>query len=350
MLRGGKIRNDYARDMAILSSKGRWISVALLLCVLAGLPFFLQATRNANWITFFNFTSITIIAVLGLNILSGMAGQISMGHAAFLLVGGYCMGMLSVEAGMPFWLAVPLATLITGILGVAVAVPALRLKGFYVVIVTLAFFYIAQYIIRNLPWSGGTSGIIGIAPPQIGDLIIRSDIQWYFLLLVVMLIAVMASANVSRSRLGKAFLAVRDNETAAAGLGINVPVAKIQAFFIGSLFAVLAGALWARYVSLVRIDQFTIWDSIWFLGMVYIGGAGSTAGAVVGVLFLRLVNQVLRVAQTSGWIDLSSNVTAYLTYILFGLIIILFFSFKPNGLISVWRQFRTNYKRWPFGV
>ena len=164
------------------------------------------------------------------------------------------------------------------------------------------------------------------------------------------MLSIIVSANISRSRIGRAFSAIRDNEIAAASLGINVPVTKLRAFFIGSLFAGLAGSLLASYVSVIRLDQFTIWDSIWYLGMIIIGGAGSTAGVVMGVLFLRLISQFLHVIGTSGIIPLDSNMAIYVTYTIYGLIIILFISFKPYGLISVWRRLWINYRRWPFGT
>jgi branched-chain amino acid transport system permease protein len=129
-----------------------------------------------------------------------------------------------------------------------------------------------------------------------------------------------------------------------------VPFTKLRAFFIGSLFAGLAGGLWASYISVIRLDQFTIWDSIWYIGMIIIGGAGSTAGTIMGVVFLRLVSQILHVIGSGNLISLSSSDSIYLTYGIFGLIIILFVTFRPYGLMSLWLKFKANYKRWPFGV
>ncbi len=293
---------------------------------------------------------ITIIAVLGLNIITGMAGQISLGHSAFIMVGGYVMAVLTVKSGWPFWAALPISAIITALVGLLVAIPAIRLRGFYLAVATLAFFYISQFAIRSLEVTGGINGLTGISYPSIGGLAIRTDVSWFYLLLLLAILCIIFSVNITRSRLGRAFLAVRDNDVAAAGLGINVPLTKWRAFFIGSLFAGLAGGLGASYISVIRVDQFTIWDSIWYLGMIIIGGVGSTAGAVMGVVFLRLIKQILDVIGTSGVIPLSSNLSVYITYTIYGLAIILFVSFKPFGLISVWRKFQVSYKRWPFGV
>jgi branched-chain amino acid transport system permease protein len=349
MRRRGRGKTDYARDLAIVAGR-QWVALAVLLVLAVLLPLVLNWTRNLTWLTFTNFTIITIIAVLGLNITTGMAGQVSLGHSAFVMVGGYLSATLALEAGWSVWLSIPFAAIATAAVGLAVAAPALRLKGFYVAIVTLAFFFVAQYAFRSLDITGGINGLIGIPSPSIGGTRIRTDTQWYFLLLPVGILCVVASANIARSRLGRAFTAIRDNDIAAAGLGINVPLTRLRAFFLGSLFAGLAGGLSASYVNVIRTDQFTVWDSIWYLGMIVIGGGGSTAGAVAGVIFLRLIGQVLHVIGTSGWIPLSSNDAIYITYTIYGLAIILFVSFWPLGLISVWRKLRINYRRWPFGV
>ncbi|MBI4285598.1 MAG: branched-chain amino acid ABC transporter permease [Chloroflexi bacterium] len=350
MRRRGKSRTDFVRDLAIIGSGRHWLAVALALSLLALLPFVLRWTHNLNWLTFLNFTLLTVIAVLGLNITTGMAGQLSLGHAAFVLAGGYALGVFTVKLGWPFWGALPVATLLSGIAGFLVGIPALRLRGFYVAVTTLAFFYIIQFVVRNIEITGGIHGLIGIPYPYVGGLAIKSDIRWYFLLLVFCVLCILASVNLTRSRLGRAFLAIRDNEDAAANLGISVGLAKLRAFFIGALFGGLAGALWASYVSVVKLDQFTIWDSIWYLGMMVIGGAGSTAGTVLGVIALRLTSQVLHSIGSSGLIPLSSNLTIYMTYAIFGIAIILFISFRPFGLIAMWQKLKANYKRWPFGT
>lgn len=346
----GRRSINFAKDIAIVQSKGQWINVVVSICLLILLPLLLSTTRNMQWVTFLNHTFIILIAVLGLNIVTGMAGQISLGHSAFIMLGGYGVALLTINAGWSIWIAIPASALLTAIITLLVAIPAIRLKGFYVAVVTLAFFYIAQYVIRNLDIAGGIHGLTGIPSPAIGNFMITSDLHWYYFLLLITAICILSSVNITRSRLGRAFLTIRDNETAAAALGINIPLVKLRAFFLGSLFAGLAGGLLASYIPVVRSDQFTFWDSIWYLGMIVIGGGGKTAGAVMGVVFLRLISQVLRSVGSSSLIPLSSNDSVYVTYAIYGLIIILFVSFRPHGLISVWQKIKLNYKRWPFGV
>lgn len=346
----GRAKADYARDMAIIPTRQQWLAWAICWCLLLLLPLLLKSTGNLNWLTFLNFTLITIIAVLGLNVITGMSGQVSLGHSAFVMVGGYALATLAVQAKWPFWPALVIAVLLTGIIGLIVALPAIRLKGFYVAVVTLAFFFIAQYIIKNLEIAGGIHGLMGVPYPVIGGLKFNNDVSWYYLLFFFTAISILASANLRRSRFGRAFLAIRDNTTTTPSLGINVSLTKLAAFFIGSLFAGLSGALWTSYVSVIRLDQFTVWESIWYVGMIIIGGAGSTAGTILGVLFLRLTSQLLHVIGISGIIPLSSNLSVALTYAVYGIAIILFVSLQPYGLIALWHKLKANYKRWPFGI
>ena len=175
--------------------------------------------------------------------------------------------------------------------------------------------------------------------------------RWYYFLIALLILCIIISANISRSRVGRAFIAVRDNHIAAASLGINISWIKIKAFFIGGLFAGLAGGLLSSRNSVIAVREFTFEDSIWYLGMIIIGGAGSTAGAIMGVIFLRLISRLLHIITMADWMPyLSSNITVALTYGIYGLAIVLFISFQPYGLISVWQKIKLNYKRWPFGV
>jgi branched-chain amino acid transport system permease protein len=263
------------------------------------------------------------------------------------MVGGYVLAVLTVHNGWSFWAALVGAAVVTATIGTLVAAPAIRLKGFYVAVVTLAFFFVAQFIVQSLDITGGVHGLIGVPSPTISRLNIDSDIEWYYLIVAFATLGVVSSANIARSRLGRAFLAIRDNDVTAPSLGISVPATKMRAFLIGSLFAGVAGGLWAGYLTVIRLDQFTIWDSIWYLGMIIIGGAGSTAGTIMGVTFLALIRQILHIMSLGAY--LSSSVSVPMTYAIFGLVIILFISFQPYGLISVWRKIKIRYKRWPFG-
>lgn len=342
---GEETKINYRKEVAILRTSGQWIVLFIALAILLILPFFLKWTSNMSWLTFANVTFITIIAVLGLNIITGMAGQVSMGHAAFVLAGAYTSAVFIEVFGWPFWGALPVAALITAMVGTIVGAPSLRLRGFYLAVATLAFFLIAQFIVQNMPITGGINGILGIPAPTIGGFKIDNDTSWYYLILIFLLVSVFFSVNLTRSRLGRAFVAIRENEAAAASLGIHAYENKLRAFFIGSLFAGAAGGLLASYMTLIRPDQFSIWDSIWYLGMIFIGGAGSTAGAVLGVIFLKLISQLLQFVSMANLIPgIQSSTWVFITTAIYGLAILLFVYFQPYGIIALWRKIRIKLK------
>ncbi len=336
--------------MALLQTWKQWASLLSFLVVLVALPFALEKSGNFSWLSFLNFTLITIIAILGLNVTTGMAGQVSMGHSAFIMVGGYITAILSVNFGWSVWFTLPVAAVLTAAIGLLVGAPSSRIKGFYLAVATFAFFFVAQFIIKHLDFAGGINGIMNIPPPWIGGLKINTDLEWYFMLLGITIICCLLSANLIRSRLGRAFNLVRDNDITAASMGVNVYLTKLRAFFIGAMLGGLAGGLWASYVTLIRADQFVIWDSIWYLGMIIIGGAGSTTGALLGVIFLRLISQVVHVVTGTGvFASMSNTLSITLNYLVYGVVIILFISIQPNGLLALWKKIKANYKRWPFG-
>jgi branched-chain amino acid transport system permease protein len=346
----GKINLNYAADLAVVRNKSQWGVVFGALAILILLPYLLQWSNNISWLTFVNITLITIIAVLGLNVITGMTGQVSMGHSAFVMVGAFVTAIFTVNLHFSFWAALPIAGIISALAGLIVGAPSLRLKGFYLAIATLAFFLIAQFIIKSVPAAGGINGFIGIPGPYLGGFTVDTDISWYYFILVFTLIFILLSVNLTRSRLGRAFFAVRDNDNTAASVGVNPYGIKLRAFFIGSFFAGIAGALLSGFITVVRLDQFDFWQSIWYLGMIFIGGGGSTAGVIMGVIFLRLVSQGLHAVSMASWAPpISNNTWVYITYAIYGLAIVLFISFQPNGLIAVWKKIRLNYKRWPFG-
>lgn len=349
-MRKSRAETDIRRHIALVENRRQWTALAILMALLLLLPHLLRWIGAGGWLMFTNFTLLTVVAVLGLNVITGMCGLISLGHSGFIMLGSYGVAILTVQLGWPFWAALAVSTPATAAVAAIVALPAVRLKGFYVAVVTLAFFFIAQYVFKNLPLAGSFHGLVGVPPPRLFGWKVRTETAWYYLFFAAAVLSVLASANIARSRFGRAFCAVRDNSVTAAGLGIHVGLAKIRAFFLGGLFAGLAGGLWAAYVSVVRLDQFSLWDSIWYVGMIIIGGGGSTAGAVAGVVLLRLLGQILRTATMGGWLPLNSNAVAALTYAVYGLAIVLFAMFQPHGLMAIWGKLRARYKSWPFGV
>jgi branched-chain amino acid transport system permease protein len=344
----GTFRTDYGRDMAFIQSKTQWCLLIAFLVLVCLLPFLL----DASWLSFLNFTLITIIAVLGLNIVTGMAGQFNMGQAAFVLAGGYAAAILVMKGGLPFWATLPLSPLIAGIIGILLGFSSLRLMGFYLAIATYAFHEVVVYLIRHGgSLTGGVLGINRVPALSLGGFAFDTNTRMFYLVLLIVVMAVFFSVNLGRSRVGRAFEGIKQNWMAAKSIGVNIFHYKLLAFLIGSALAGLAGCLLVSYQGFASYEMVTVWDSIWYLGMMIIGGWGSVLGVIMGVLTLSVVKQLMVLyspAITTAVPFLSFGRIAPLTTIIFGLVVILFVSFQPNGLAYFWNRFKTYYRRWPF--
>jgi len=297
-----------------------------------------------------NLIGIYIIALFGLQIMMGYAGQISMGHAAFMAVGAYTSGLVSNELGFPFWVALPSAALITGIVGVIFGFSSLRLRGFYLVVSTLA----AQIIIIwVLLWqsdiTGGDTGLV-VDSPRIGSFVFDTQSKYYFIIFFCLILGTYLMSNMMRTKIGRALIAVRDNDLAANVLGIRPSTTKLLAFFIGCSYAGVAGSLWAHWMGSINPAQFHLWLSIWFIGYIIIGGVGSISGCYFGVILIMVLNNVL--SEVSIAIDVvAPQITFFLLYgrdLLFGVIIVLVLIFEPRGLAHRWEIVRAYFRLWPF--
>lgn len=343
----GTFDETYEQDSALVRTGFRWIMLILLLVFLFGLfpliagNYLLDVAINMG---------IFVIAVLGLQIIVGFTGQISMGHAAFMAVGAYMSAALSTHLGLPFWLTFPCAALASGILGIIVAMPALKIRGFYIAVTTLAAHFIIMWIILH----GGniTQGISGLPAEEVSffGFVFDSELRFYYLAMTFVVVIVFLTNNMMRTKTGRSFIAVRDNDLAAAFMGINVFKTKVLAFFLSSLYAGIAGSLLAHYQGIITVEQFTLMDSIWMLGMLIIGGATIT-GAIMGVFFLKLLHQlVLFLAPWLGSVfpALEGSAVAGFVQIFFGAVILLFLVFEPRGLFHRWQITLSTFRLWPF--
>lgn len=293
---------------------------------------------------------INIIGVMGLALLTGYAGQISLGHMAFVATGAYTVGILTSTHNWPYWVALPCAGFVSGLIGILFGLPSLRIKGFYLVIATLA----AQFIIIHVfsRWESVTGGYFGLSVPhvELGGYKFKSDVSYYLLIMFFAVMAVLVAKNLTRSKIGRAWIAIRDNDLAAELMGVNLLKYKLLAFFFGCFFAGIAGALWAPYLRLILPEHFTLMGSVWFLGYVIVGGAGSIAGPIFGVIFITLLDELT--AEMVTFLATSSPVFAGFVqasrYIVFGLAIILFLIFEPRGLAHLWERIKHSYRLWPF--
>jgi branched-chain amino acid transport system permease protein len=298
-----------------------------------------------------NMIGITLIATLGLNILTGYCGQISLGHTIFVGVGGYITGMLMHHLGWSWWITLPFSAVGTAIVGVLFGLPALRIKGFYFAMSTVGAYFIIIWVLMH----GGTvtGGINGLPVSNINffGINIFSQRQFYYLIISFTIVAVFFAKNIVRGRLGRAFIAIRDNDVVADFMGINTFYYKLIAFAICSAYAGIAGSLLAIYFGSVTFEQFLFIDNIWYLGYIIVGGMGSIAGTIFGVVFLKLVgNEVMLLGTFIGkaFPSIAGSVVSALMMIVFGVIIVLFLRFEPRGLYHRWEVTRSSFQIWPF--
>jgi branched-chain amino acid transport system permease protein len=346
MLPCGVYNERYAQDMAVVRTKRHWAILILAILFLYLFPVF----NFEYFISLINYLSITIIIVLGLQIVTGFCGQVSFGQASFMAIGAYTSAVLTLKFGFSFWLAIPLSGLSAGLIGLIGGAPSLRIKGFYLAMATLAIHFLIMWLIMHLEITGSTQGLHP-PPPSIGEFQFDSDGKMYYIIVSVMLLMTYGAKNMMRTRLGRVFVAIRDNDLAAEVMGINLYRYKLLAFFISCFYAGIAGSLWAHWIQVVHPEQFTILHAVWYVGMLIVGGMSFTAGAFFGVIFLRVLDELVMfssplLAATFPW--LGTHPAASLGITAFGLILMVFLIFEPRGIAHRWEIFKASYRLYPF--
>jgi branched-chain amino acid transport system permease protein len=339
----------YRQDMAYIRTKYQWACLIGLLVLLMVLPYLL----SLRFIAMINMATMICIAVVGLQITTGYGGQINLGQSAFMGMGAFVCGALSVNYNWPVWVTIPAGGIGGAMLGAVFGIPALRIKGFYLAITTIAAQVIFPLIIMHMPdsWFGGAIGL-NLEPARIGSLVFDTDTSLYYLIMVTAIIMIFFAFNLVRCRVGRAFIAIRDNDNAAEMTGINVFYYKTLAFAIGAGYAGVAGGLWAYYLRYVGADQFTLYFSVWYMGMLIVGGLGSILGAILGTFFIRSLQEFITVLAPILVEYLPQTVGAEIWFagmnILLGGIIVLFLIYEPRGLNHRWNIIKTSYRIWPF--
>jgi branched-chain amino acid transport system permease protein len=399
---------SYEEEQRILPTATQRVAMGLLLLVAFSIPFKvvpgLRFLGESSWLQILGLTFIFMIAALGLNILTGLAGQVSLGHAFFMGVGAYTAAVLGGEStnavygfGLPIWIAVPAGGIVAAGIGILVAPTAVRVRGLYLAIVTLGLVFIGQHIFRS--WNSVT----GV--PELGRdwgpfelalwssdgpaLQLQTDGDWfgvflpgegkaYLFLLLVAIGFVLLAKNLARTRIGRSFAAVRDRDIAAEVMGVNEVKAKTQAFAISSFYAGVAGGLYGVFLGSLQLERWNLFFSVEFVAIILIGGAGTTAGVVMGTIFVETLPRIVEnttaflEAQLTdgGWLSpiadliirtdggdfgLLSTVNngpglsvAQANGLLFGLLIAVFLIFEPLGLYGIWIRIRNYWKGWPF--
>ncbi len=347
----GIFKTTYEADMALYPLPiARWTVAAIAAFMFLVLPL----SVDEYWLSIVNIVSIATVGALGLNILVGYTGQISIGHGAFMSVGAYTAANFAVRLGFPFWLSLPLGGLMAAAVGAVVGIPSLRIKGLYLAIATLAGQLIIEWTINHVTFiSGGVQASIEVPRPELFGYKIASQTQMYFFLLFFVVVALVATMNLVRSRIGRAFIAIRDHDIAAEIIGINIFRYKLLAFAISSFYAGVTGVLYTYYLGIANYEQYQITTSIDYLAMIIIGGLGSVLGSVFGAIFVTLLPILIRFAmEASGGLLFSEaavrNIIPNLRPILFGVLIIFFLVVEPEGLNRLWRNIRSYFRVWPF--
>lgn len=345
----GTFDATYEKDIAIIRTRTQGCITVAGLIALALLP----QVLGGGMITTVNLIAISVISVMGLNILTGLTGQISLGQGAFMGVGAYSLMMLMNHVGFSFWQALPCAMITAGVTGLIFGLPSLRIKGFYLAMATLAAQFLIPWSIINIrpDLTGGTS-TLNVPAPNLFGFVFSSQPRIYYLVMFFAVIMVFMTRNLQRSKIGRAFVAIRDNDLAAEIMGVEIFRYKLLSFFMCSVYAGLAGSLWVVWMGAVNVDSFTLHESIWYLGMIIVGGLGSVPGAVFGVIFIRLLELFAQFIgpPIAGFFPdaIGAAVKSGISPFIFGLVILLFLIYEPRGLAHRWEVFKYYYRRWPF--
>lgn len=358
---------SYASDSALLNTPAkRWWTLVLLVIAVAA-PFLIAADLT------YLLTLAVIYALggIGLNLLTGYAGQVSLGHAFFLGLGAYTAAVLGGAPGTVTWglqwdlaLVLPAAAIIPGIIGLIVAPLATRVRGLYLAVLTLGLLIVGEQLFKIMtPITGGQGVGRGVAERTlfgvdldatyaIGPLLIRPETSFFYLSLVLLILLGIAARNLMRGRYGRAFAAVRDRDIAAEVMGVNLLRTKTLAFALSSAYAGVAGALFSMLIGRIAPEQWNLFLSIDFLAVIVIGGIATISGTIIGACFVVLVPRVLEeLTHVIPWITVSSGglVNVFqLQTIIFGVLIILFITLEPRGLYGLWMRVRNYFRAWPF--
>ncbi|MFI6292367.1 branched-chain amino acid ABC transporter permease [Nonomuraea sp. NPDC050790] len=353
----------YGQDMALLDTRAKRIWTGLLVLLALSLSVVL-ADRSLEVLAG---AYVLAIGAIGLNIVTGYAGQVSLGHAFFVAIGAYTAAAVSGPPGgehlgfglAEIWIWLPAAGLVAALFGVLVAPLATRLRGLYLAVVTLGLVFLGEHVFKEWDHLTGGPGVgreaavphlFGVPLDQDG--IATKEQQLYVLMLALLIVFAVAARNLARSRIGRAFSAIRDRDIAAAVIGVPLTRSKVLAFGISSFYAGCAGALFYSIAGYVEPGSFNLLLSVQFIAMVLIGGVATVSGAIAGALFISLLQPITRslpelLPIVSADTTVTPNVFQVET-VLYGLLIILFLVFEPRGLFGIWIRVRTYWKSWPF--
>lgn len=345
-MRSGYFKQTIGEQIALTDSwvvRGWAIALALALIVL---PFYL----NPFYLSLLTIIAITAIGALGLNVLTGWTGLISLGHVGFMVLGAYAYSIPVVLHGWDPLVGLLLAGLVPALASLVVGIPSLRLTGLYLAITTLAFAFIINHLV--LGFDGFTRGARGIfvQRPTILGVSFQDDVAFALLCIGLAAVTLVATLNLRRSRIGRAFIAIRDNDIAARVMGVNLHAYKLFAFVTSSFIIGISGALYGIFLSFVTVDGYPFLLSIEALAILIVGGIGTALGAVLGTVFIVLLPEAANIAFGLLGEEVARTLSTgahELKSMLYGLVIILFLRFQPHGLVGLWRDVKRGWVNWP---
>jgi branched-chain amino acid transport system permease protein len=347
------MKRDYYEDVQLFSSGVVVFWFIVLIVFLALFPFLFK-----NYYVYVaNYMAINVLVAVGLTLLVGYTGQISLGHAGFFAIGAYTTLVLMLKANLPFILALPAAALATALFGFLIGLPALRLEGPYLSIATLGFGLTITQVIGRIDFFGGRQGLH--APElTIGPWHLDSDRDFYYLLITITVILTLAARNLIKTKVGRAFIAIRDADIAAETMGVNIMYYKTLAFAVSAFYTGLAGGLYAFVLRFIEPQIFSLLMSIVFLAMVVVGGLGSIFGAIAGACLLSWLDlelrNILSIPYLGAWLEALSKSYFSITgvsniqLIIYGMIMVLIMLFEPLGIYGFWIRTKLYWRTWPF--
>ncbi len=342
-MRIGTLKQTYTADAALFDSRTQKVWVAIGAALLVLFPFM----ANDYWLYLACLVAINVASATGLNILTGYTGLVSLGQAAFMGLGAYTVAILQSRYGTPFALNLLAGGVVAMLGGIVVGIPSLRVKGLYLAIATIAASFIAHFLFANLKLTGGTTGL-SLKPATVFGLALDTSFRIYWLIVPVTVLMVLGAANLFRTRVGRAFIAVRDRDISAEVLGIALLRTKLLSFGLSSFYAGVAGGLWAYFFRVVTPESFPLLMSIFFLAAIIVGGMGSILGGILGAVFMTMVPELLKLVfdLLPGGTETAVFLSPART-VVFGLLIVGFLVFEPHGLAEMWRRIRRIIHLWP---
>lgn len=345
----GIYSDKYSKDMRIIKTKSQMVLSVIFLIILFALPK-IPFINSSYFLRLLIGAAITVIICLGLNILTGYCGQLNIGQSAFVMTGAFTSALLNSRLGWPFWVTVIPAGIAAAIVGAIFGIPSVRLKGLYLALTTLG----AQIILTWVALFGFpiTAAGFSVDPIRIGSVVFDTPEKFYYIAMAFTVVMTFFAKNMMRSKPGRAFIAVRDNDKAAEGMGIDIYRYKLLAFAICTFYAGVAGSLLVHYMMWAQLETFTLQDSIWYVVMIIVGGLGSIEGTIFGVIFITALKEFIFVIGPIAEARLSflpMGAGSGLLLIIVGGMAILFLSVEPRGLAHRWNLFKAYYRLWPFG-